>query len=155
LLLARSQESKDAEIMVRRHDVAVLRRQVARPNLDWADRAVLAALARMLPAALRVAGRYLLGPLVQAGVVSADAAWPSAVRQRLVAVALRGLIDPGGPAPLVVDFAAVFHFLGRGTPPAPVDSAGQSPPAAGGACGWLPGPPLRPPLPGGLACQRH
>ena len=38
--------------------------------------AVLAALARMPPATLRVAGRYLLGPLVQAGVVSADAPWP-------------------------------------------------------------------------------
>jgi hypothetical protein len=90
LLLARSQESKDAEIMLPRHEVAVLRRQVARPNLDWADRAVLAALARMLPAALRVAGRYLLGPLVQAGVVSADAPWPSAVHQRLVAVISAG-----------------------------------------------------------------
>ena len=76
LLLARSQESKDAEIMVARHEVAVLRRQVARPDLDWADRAVLAALALMLPATLRVAGRYLLGPLVQAGVVSADTPWP-------------------------------------------------------------------------------
>ena len=76
LLLARTQESKDAEIMVPRHEVAVLRSQVARPNLDWADRAVLAALARMLPTTLRVAGRYLLGPLVQAGVVSADTPWP-------------------------------------------------------------------------------
>ena len=76
LLLARSQESKDAAIMEPRHEVAVLRRQVARPYLDWACRAVLAALARMLPATLRVAGRYLLGPLVQAGVVSADTPWP-------------------------------------------------------------------------------
>jgi putative transposase len=53
LLLSRSQASKDAEIMVLRHEVTVLRRQVARPKPDWADRAVLAALARLLPPVLR------------------------------------------------------------------------------------------------------
>jgi putative transposase len=52
-LLGRSQASKDAEIMMLRHEVTVLRRQVTRPTPDWADRAVLAALAQLLPAVLR------------------------------------------------------------------------------------------------------
>jgi hypothetical protein len=49
----RSQAPEDAEIMVLRHEMMVFCRQVARPRPDWADHAVLAVLARLLPAALR------------------------------------------------------------------------------------------------------
>jgi len=53
-LLARSPASKNAEILVLRQEVAVLRRLNPKPRLEWTDRAVLAALSRMLPKGLRL-----------------------------------------------------------------------------------------------------
>jgi putative transposase len=64
VLLGRSQAPKDAEIMLLRHEIAVLRRQVTQPKPDWADHAILAALARHLPAALRGLRRITPGTLL-------------------------------------------------------------------------------------------
>jgi hypothetical protein len=48
-VLARDDASKAAEILLLRHEVAILRRQVRRPRRSWADRALITALAGLLP----------------------------------------------------------------------------------------------------------
>ena len=106
-LLARSDVSKDVEILVLRHEVAVLRRHNPRPKLSWVDRALLSALARLLPVGLRrlrlVSPRTLLrwhahwSP--DAGPIRDDAAdRPSVSRSAPWCSGSPGRIRPGATA---------------------------------------------------------
>ncbi|MGH3672579.1 MAG: hypothetical protein ACRDSH_18415 [Pseudonocardiaceae bacterium] len=65
-LFGRSAASKNVELLVLRHEVAVLCRGNPKPRLDWADRAVLAVLIRLLPGNLR-AHRLVTPGTVYAG----------------------------------------------------------------------------------------
>jgi len=79
-LLARSDRAKDTEILILRHQVAVLQRQVKQPRLSWADRAILAVLAQPLPSAQLRQIRLIISPRTvlrwHAGLVSRRWAYP-------------------------------------------------------------------------------
>src|ERR1039458_1794910 len=64
-LLARSAASKDAEVLVLRQEVAVLRRQNPKPKLDWADRMGVAGPAPPLPRGLPVRRLVTPDPLLR------------------------------------------------------------------------------------------
>jgi putative transposase len=95
VLLARSDTAKDAEILVLRQEVAVLRRHVARPRPDWADRAVLAALARLLPGRLRLHRIVAPGTLLawHRRLVKRKWTYPSAPGRPPVAEEVRALVE--------------------------------------------------------------
>ena len=98
-LLARSSSHKDVEILALRHEVAVLRRTNPRPRMSWTDRAVLAALARIMPKGLRARRIVTPGTLLR---------W----HRRLVAARWRQPRAPGRP-PVPDELVAMIVRLAR------------------------------------------
>jgi putative transposase len=98
-LLARSSSAKDVEILALRHEVAVLGRSNPRPRMSWADRAILAALTRIMPKGLRAWRIVTPGTLLR---------W----HRRLVAAKWRQPRAPGRP-PVPEELIALILRLAR------------------------------------------
>ena len=136
-LLARSSWAKDVEILALRHEVAVLRRATSGPRMSWADRAVLAALARVMPKALRARRIVTPGTLLR---------W----HRRLVAAKWRQPRPPGRP-PVPDELVGLVVRLAReNTRWGVVRIQGELRRSAPGSCLHHPQDPAGPPHPAAI-----
>jgi putative transposase len=95
VLLGRSSAAKNVELLVLRHEVTVLRRSNPKPRLDWADRAVFAALIRLLPKEPRLHRLVTPGTVLRwhRRLVAAKCTYPHQAGRPLVDQAIARLIE--------------------------------------------------------------
>jgi putative transposase len=160
LLLARSEDAKVAEIILLCHEVAVPRRPVARPKLGWADRAVFAALARLLPRELRRHRLVTPGTLLawRRRLVARYWRYPNQSGRPPVPEEIRELVTPiarqnprWGYRRIQRELTRVGHRLGEGTIGRILSAAGLGPAPRRDSVTWREF--LRSQAPGLLACD--
>ena len=95
VLLGRSSASKNAELLVLRHEVTVPRRANPRPRLDWADRAILTTLIRLLPRKLRAHRLATPGTVLRwhRRLVARKWTYPNRMGRPPVSAEIAGLIE--------------------------------------------------------------
>jgi putative transposase len=145
VLLARNDTSKDAEILVLRHEVAILRRQVTGPKPDWADRAVIAALTRLLPRCLRLHRIVTAATLLAwyQRLIKNTWTYPSTRGRPPVPEEIRELVrrlarqDPRwGHRRIQGELLGLGHRLGAGTIRGILAAAGLAPAPRGASLTW-------------------
>jgi len=139
-LLARNGAPKNIEILVLRHEIAVLRRQVARPKPDWADRAMIAALARLLPGHLRVHRIVTPGTLLtwHRRLIKNERSYPDTTGRPPVPQEIRQLVQQlarqnprWGHRRIQGELLGLGYRIGAGTVRRILAAAGSCPPRAG------------------------